>query len=198
MTAVILVHGAWHGSWCWDKVAPILKANGLEVYAPCLSGTGERAIEAADSIGLETHIGEIAGLIGYSGLQDVLLVGHSLAGMIITGVADRMPGCLRGLIYIDAELPENGECALGELPISDHYAGLIAQFRIGPNQLAPLPVEFFGLPEGRLRDHQASMLKPHPEHVFTDPIRLSHPPTNGLPTLYILATDPPAEDGKFG
>ena len=92
MTTYVLVHGAWHGGWCWKKTAPLLRAAGAEVFAPTLTGMGERAhlnnhLNPSD-ITLDVHIQDIVQMMAYEGLEDVVLVGHAYAGMVITGVAE--------------------------------------------------------------------------------------------------------------
>jgi len=103
----VLVHGAWHGGWCWQRVTPLLRAAGHEVYAPSLTGVGDRAHLAGGKIDLETHIADVCGLIEMEDLAGVVLVGHSYAGMVITGVADRAAARLKSLVYVDAFVPED-------------------------------------------------------------------------------------------
>ncbi len=91
MATFVLVHGGWHGGWCWQKVIPFLQAAGHEVYAPTLTGLAERAAELSPDIGLDTHIQDIVGLLQEKNLQGVILVGHSYGGMVITGVVDAVP-----------------------------------------------------------------------------------------------------------
>ena len=89
MATFVLIHGAWHGGWCWKVVAPALRRAGHEVYAPSLTGLGERKHLASPAIDLETHIQDVVGLLEMEDLRDVVLVGHSYGGMVITGAADR-------------------------------------------------------------------------------------------------------------
>jgi pimeloyl-ACP methyl ester carboxylesterase len=195
--SIILVHGAWHGAWVWDAVAERLRAAGRRVLVPTLQASGERAEEPAEPVTLDTQVAELAELIESEAPARVVLVAHSLAGVHATLLANRMPERIERLVLLDAEVPQDGECALGALPIAEEYQGMIETFRVEDNRLAPLPVEFFGLPEGPLRDAQAAALRPHPERPFTDPVHLSAEPLNGLATTYVLATDPPSEDGKL-
>ena len=110
MATFVLVHGAWHGGWCWRYVRPFLK--GHEVFAPSLTGLGERKHLARLDIDLDTHIGDIVSILEMEDLRDVVLVGHSYGGMVITGAADRAPERIRRLVYLDAFVPENGKCTL--------------------------------------------------------------------------------------
>ena len=112
MTTFVLIHGAWHGGWCWKKVSPILREAGHETYSPTLTGLGERSHLLSRDIDLNCHIQDVVNVLEYEGLKDVVLVGHSYAGMVITGVADRCPERLAQLVYLDAFAPQNGQSAL--------------------------------------------------------------------------------------
>jgi len=107
----VIVHGAWGGGWDWKHVSDLLTADGNTVYRPTLTGLGEHYNLASTNIDLDTHIQDIVNVILWENLHDVVLVGHSYGGMIITGVADRVPDRIKHVIYIDALLPENGESA---------------------------------------------------------------------------------------
>ncbi len=107
MTTFVLIHGAWHGGWVWRKVDAPLRAAGHRVFTPTLTGLGERAHLASLDVDLDTHIQDIVGLLEAEELTDVLLVGHSYAGIVITGVADKAAERLRGLVYIDAFVPDS-------------------------------------------------------------------------------------------
>jgi pimeloyl-ACP methyl ester carboxylesterase len=109
MTDFVLVHGAWHGGWCWKKLLPVLWGAGHRAFAPTLTGLADRAHLLGPSVRLATHIDDVAGLIEAEELQDVVLVGHSYAGMVVTGVADRLAQRLRRLVYLDAVVPLPGE-----------------------------------------------------------------------------------------
>src|SRR5713101_6890568 len=99
MATFVLVHGGWHGGWCWQKVIPFLAAAGHEVYAPTLTGLAERASELSSEVGLDTHIQDIVGLLEEKNLHGVILVGHSYGGMVITGVVDQVPERIAHLVY---------------------------------------------------------------------------------------------------
>jgi pimeloyl-ACP methyl ester carboxylesterase len=109
MATYVLVHGGWHGGWCWKKVTPLLRAAGHEVYTPTLTGMGERVHLAGPAVSLETNIRDIEQLLFYEDLHDVILVGHSYAGMVISGVAERVAERLAHLVYFDAFVPYDGE-----------------------------------------------------------------------------------------
>src|SRR5512138_645879 len=114
MPAFVLVHGAWHGAWCWSRVLPGLRAAGHTAHAVTLTGVGERAHLLSRDITLDTHVRDVVNLIVCEELDDVVLVGHSYGGLVITGAADRLladdPTRIAHLVYVDAVVPHPGEC----------------------------------------------------------------------------------------
>ena len=108
----LLVHGAWGGSWMWARLAQLLRGQGHEVFTPSLTGIGERAHLASSAVDLSTHANDVLGTIEYERLSDFVLVGHSYGGMVVTAVADRVPGKIRRLVYLDAFVPKDGQAAL--------------------------------------------------------------------------------------
>ena len=105
----VLVHGAWHGGWCYARVAALLRARGHTVFTPTLTGQGERAHLLSGSINLSTHIEDVLGVFRCEQLNGVVLAGHSYGGMVVTGVADRIAQHIRALAYLDAFIPEDGQ-----------------------------------------------------------------------------------------
>lgn len=124
MSVFVLVHGAWHGGWCWDRVVPHLRAAGHEVHAPTLTGLSERAHLLSPQVGLDTHIEDVVRLLDVLDLKDVVLVGHSYAGQVITGVADRRPAAVARRVHLDAFVGSDGEAARDLLPetVARHWA----------------------------------------------------------------------------
>src|ERR1700726_1499816 len=108
MATFVLVHGAWHGGWCWQKLIPFLEEASHEVYAPTLTGLAERASELSPDVGLDTHIQDIVGLLEEKNLHGVILVGHSYGGMVITGVVERGPGRIGPPGYLGIFVPRGG------------------------------------------------------------------------------------------
>lgn len=118
----VLVHGGYGGSWTFKAVAELLLAQGHEVYRPSLTGLGERVHLARADTGLETHILDVVNLIRFEQLQDIVLVGHSYGGMVITGVADRLPERIKRLVYVEGMLPGNGQSVLDiYAPAAKHF-----------------------------------------------------------------------------
>ncbi len=117
MASFVLVHGGWHGGWCWQKVIPFLEEAGHEVYTPTLTGLAERAAELSSEVGLDTHIQDVVGLITEKNLHGVILVGHSSGGMVITGVVDAVPERIAHLVYLDTFVPRDGEALADVSPL---------------------------------------------------------------------------------
>ena len=116
MTTFVLVHGAWHGSWCWKRVRKRLQHEGHDVFTPTLTGVGERSHLISPQVNLDTHVADVVNLLRWEELTDVVLCGHSYGGCVITGVADRVPERLRALVYLDAFILENGQSLHDVLP----------------------------------------------------------------------------------
>ena len=155
MANFVLVHGAWHGGWCYRDTAKALRAMGHDVFAPTHTGVGERSHAAGESVTLETHIRDVAGCIEWEELHDVVLIGHSYGGMVISGVADRMPDRVKALVYLDAFVPQHGDSLIGllhkALP-AEVAAQFVGGFRgaAGTNNSGltqPIPAEMFNVAE---------------------------------------------------
>ena len=144
MVNFVLVHGAWHGGWCWSRVAPLLRRAGHEVFAPTLTGLGERAHLASADVNLDTHIADILGVLESEELDDIVLCGHSYGGMVITGVAERATERIDTLVYLDAFVPESGQSVL-QLMGSERAQSIREQAsRTGDGwRVDPMPAEVF-------------------------------------------------------
>ena len=119
MATFVIVHGAWSGGHAWRWVRPRLRAAGHEVFTPALTGLGERSHLASAQVDLDTHIQDVLGVLEFEDLDQVVLVGHSSGGMVITGVADRAPQRLAQLVYLDAEVPADGQSEFDLLPLEE-------------------------------------------------------------------------------
>src|SRR5215216_473082 len=108
MTTFVLVHGGWHGGWCWKRVAPLLRDAGHDVYTPTLTGLGERVHLASPQVNLTTHITDVVNVIEFEDLSEVVLVGHSYGGVVITGVASKVSDRIKDLVYLDAFVAKDG------------------------------------------------------------------------------------------
>jgi pimeloyl-ACP methyl ester carboxylesterase len=191
MVTFVLVHGAWHGGWCWKKVAPLLRAAGHEVYTPTLTGLGERVHLASPKVDLTTHIQDVANVLDYEDLHGVVLVGHSYGGIVIAGVAERMPSRVGHLVYLDAAVPHNGEAYLDLLP--NLRAPIEEQSRLnGDGWRVPPPTEPVVQSWAGTADLPWMMahLTPHPLKTVQQPVHLTSPSLPGIPATYIQCTDP--------
>jgi len=192
MTTFVLVHGAWHGGWKWRFVAPILRRAGHEVFTPTLTGLGERAHLARPGIDLDLHVQDVVAVLEMEDLRDVVLLGHSYGGMVVTGVADRAPERIRRLIYLDAFVPENGKCLLDY--VEHAVPERAAAFRKEGEQhgsVAPPPLSLWGI----VKPEHIAFAKPrenrHPFLCFTQPIRLRNPEALArLPKTFIQCSSP--------
>lgn len=181
--AFVLVPGAWCGAWCWTPVAERLTAAGYAAHALSLTGLGERRHLLSSAISLETHIMDVVNLARYGDLDDIILVGHSYAGVVLTGAAERMADCLRHLVYLDAMLPFSGECAFDLLPPED--AGRrrkAAEHDGGVSMPVPTGGHFAvaGMKEWFFRH-----MTPQPLPPYAGRLDLKGQPGNGVPATYI-------------
>jgi pimeloyl-ACP methyl ester carboxylesterase len=189
----VLLHGAWHGGWCWHDVAGLLRAQGHSVTAPTQTGLGERRHLLSGAITLETFVQDLVEHLEAEEIEDAILVGHSFGGMAISGAADRVPQRIRHLVYLDSMVLEDGQAFFDVLP-ADIVAARrrLAQEQGGGLFVPCPPLSAFGVPEDHPRaDWTRRRLTPHPLGTFETPLRLRHPPGNGLPRTYIACTDPP-------
>jgi pimeloyl-ACP methyl ester carboxylesterase len=175
----VLVHGAWLGGWCWKKVTPLLRAAGHEVFAPTLTGLGERSHLFSPEVGLDTHIEDIVAVLEYEDLTDVILVGHSYAGMVIAGVAQKAAHRLAELVYLDAFLPESGKSLDDYLP-APHPS---VDGRIKPLDLRTA----FGVSSEPDIAWAAPRLSDHPARADSQPVDLSR--TVNLRQTYIRCSN---------
>jgi pimeloyl-ACP methyl ester carboxylesterase len=183
-TTFVLVHGAWHGGWCWRRLTPLLQRAGHEVLAPTLTGLGERSHLLGPEIDLDTHIADIAAVLEYEDLSDVVLVGHSYGGMVIAGVAEKAGSRLAQLVYLDAFLPENGKAVKDYAELSPTKADGWRVSPIGP------PSAF-----GITNEHDVAWMTPRlgdqPQKTLTQPVQLSEDKNRSLTKAFIQCTKAP-------
>ena len=185
----LLVHGAWHGGWCWRDVVPRLRKAGHEVFAPSLTGLGERKHLASARVDLETHIQDIVALVEMEDLKKVVLVGHSYGGMVITGVADRIPTRLAALVYLDAFVPENGKCAL-DYVVPERAARMRHEGERTGFVTPPL-MSLWGLTLQSHLDFVGPREVRHPFPTFSQPISLSnYAESRRIPKTFLYCSSP--------
>jgi len=194
MANFVLVHGAWHGGWCYRETAAALRAAGHTVFTPTHTGVGERFHQSAENITLETHIRDVCGCIEWEELRDVILVGHSYGGMVITGVADRMSDRIRSLVYLDAFIPGHGDSLIGLLSkalVPEVAAQFIGAFRGTALQdhsglMQPIPAEMFNIAQAH-RERVDRLCRPQALATFEMPLLLTGAGDKIANRLYILA-----------
>ncbi|MCH2513108.1 MAG: alpha/beta hydrolase [Chloroflexi bacterium] len=197
MKPYVLVHGAWHGGWCWKKTAPLLRDAGAEVFAPTLTGMGERAhlndrLDPAQ-ITLDVHIQDIVQLMRYEGLEDVVLVGHAYAGMVITGVAEVCPERIAHMVYVNGVIPADGESMADQLIAvrGEEFAAWVRdQIENGDGFLpAPASAEEVGRRWG-ITDPEdlawvGANVTPQPAAAMASPVRMGNPKAAEIPKNFV-------------
>src|SRR5450759_1116381 len=173
MATFVLVHGGWHGGWCWQKVIPFLEAAGHEVYTPTLTGLAERASELSPDVGLETHIQDIVGLLVEKNLHGVILVGHSYGGMVITGVVDQAPERIANLVYLDTFVPRDGESMVDVSPMVIGLLRRQAQAHGDGWRIASRGT--YGVTTEPDRSWLLSKVTPQPLKTYEQPLHLKNP-----------------------
>src|SRR5215470_5493538 len=168
MATFVLVHGGWAGSVVWRELAPRLRKAGHDVYAPTLTGIGARKHLLSREIGLDTHIQDVIGVIDDADLSDIVLVGHSYGGMVISGVADRVSEKVASLVYLDAFVPENGQSLFSVLPPDRRLTTVPGEDWL----VAPITPAGFGLKRPEVIALWEGKSGLHPLATLTQPIQL--------------------------
>jgi len=188
----VLVHGAWGGAWIWRRVLAPLRQAGFEVHAATLTGDGDRAHLRQRHIGLQAHISDVLALVDAEELRDVVLVGHSYGGQVITGVADRLlartPAVLRQLVYVDAMVPLPGE-GWGDQHEPAVVAARTATAQAHDMALPPPDPADFGL-QGADRDWLLRRQVPHPFGPYREPLPFDGERWAQVPRAFIDCTQP--------
>ena len=194
MSTFVLVHGAWHGGWCWREVAGQLLAAGHDVFTPTLSGLGERVHLAQWPIDLSTHVADIENVIAFEELDDVRLVGHSYGGIVISGVAERIAAKIGHLVYLDAIVPTHGKRHIDMVP--PRPGGSFEQLEKSGSDLDALPVgsmAFLGVTDPEKVAWLERHLVPHPMGTLLAHSDLPEDKASTLPRTFIYCT---ARQGK--
>jgi pimeloyl-ACP methyl ester carboxylesterase len=189
MTTFVLIHGGGHGGWCWKWCAAALRARGHEVYAPTLTGFGERAHLTAPDF--ETFVTDVANVVAFEDLHDVVLVGHSMGGVIVPRVAEAIPSRIATAVWLTAAVCADGQSLLQTIPQSPWTAEAVT---IGADGTAHTDAAKIlaanihdGTPEQQAFVHDRHLA--YPPHALTEPGRLSAFLALGIPTAYVFATD---------
>lgn len=194
MTTFVLVHGMWHGGWCWKKTTPLLRAAGHEVNIVTLTGVGERAHLHYPDIDMNTHIQDVVGVLEYENLNQVILVGHSLAGFMAPAVAERAPERVAHIISLDGVIPVDGK------PFKDFVPDVWNDFRQrgqanGDEWWSPPVREWtFGVTGDDL-EWMMSKLTPHPLKTWETPLSFTNPAARSIPRTFIQCIEGVSLDG---
>ncbi len=167
----VLVHGAWHGGWCWRRVADLLQKRGHKAFTPTMTGLGERSHLIDGRVNLATHVRDIVNVIKWESLNDVVVVGHSYGGMIISGVAEEMREAIGSIVFLDAFVPENGDslAAKASQPVRESIAAAVEK---GETVMKPVSAAVFRVNEMD-RGWVDAMCTPHPLATLTDKITIT-------------------------
>ncbi|QIG80754.1 alpha/beta fold hydrolase [Stakelama tenebrarum] len=192
MATYVLVHGGGHGGWCYKPVARLLRRAGHDVYTPTMTGEGERAHLLSAHVGLDMQITDIVNVLQYEDLRDVILVGHSYGGMIITGVADRIADRVGHLVYLDAAWPKNGQS------LEDHAGPMMQMARAMGRVVDGIeltlfpgndPMSYYGVTDPATQAWMRDRLTPHPWRCFEDKLILTNEAeTARIPQSHIVCT----------
>ncbi|MDQ0585389.1 alpha/beta hydrolase [Streptomyces rishiriensis] len=189
MTTYLLVHGAWHSGQCWERVVPLLASAGHRVVAPSLTGYGDKAHLLSAEVGLDTHVDDIVDLIAAEDLTDVVLVGHSYAGLVISSAANRVPDRIAHLVYLDAMVPKDGESAADVMPVTRVLIDLAEKsgsgWRVPPLPELPPPSGLFGVTDPADVAWLRSMLSDQPVRSLQQPVRLDNAALRTIPQTHI-------------
>ncbi len=174
MANFVIIHGAWAGGWYLKSIAQFLRSTGHEVYTPTLTGIGERVHLGTPDTNLDTHIQDVVNVLVYEDLQDVVLVGYSYGGMVVTGVVDAIPERIKQIIYLDAMVPQDGQA------VADLFPEIVA----GMQEIAQQVGDGWQVPHHPPEPRKTAQ----PLKTLTQPITLSHTDASNVPRNYVLFT----------
>lgn len=186
MPPFILIHGAYHGGWCWRKTVDILRDQDIEVFTPTLTGLGDRSHLLTSVVDLSTHITDIVKLLEFEGLRDVELVGHSYAGMVISGVAEVAPDRIARLVYLDALVPLDGQTVFDILPGTKARSTQIIREGRTIRVITPPPPQAFGVVDPDDVAWVGSRLTPMPYRCYAEPIEISNAAATSISKTYLM------------
>ncbi|MDD5311813.1 MAG: alpha/beta fold hydrolase [Dehalococcoidia bacterium] len=183
----VLVHGAYHGAWCWQKTVDALKDSGCKAYTPTLTGLGDRSYLLSSEINLSTHIADVALFMESEDLHDVILVGHSYSGMVISGVAERSFKRISCLVYLDSYVPKDGQRVFDLVPDILPRVTVITFSGRKVKVLPHPPPQDFGITDPQDIERAALLLKPMPTNCYSDPISLPGNAAGNIRKWYLLS-----------
>jgi pimeloyl-ACP methyl ester carboxylesterase len=190
MATFVLVHGAWHGGWCYSRVAQLLRAQGHQVYTPTLTGLGERSHLASDRITLSTHAADVVNVLTFENLRDVVLLGHSYGGMVISSVVEAVPDRIAALVYLDAFVPEDGQ-SLHDLVPEAQRARQREMAAANGGFIPPIPAANFNVNEAD-RAYVDAQCNPHPFETMRERLVLTGARERVAHKTYLRAANYPS------
>jgi len=187
----LLIHGAWHGGWVWNEISEILRYQRYSVSTPTLTGLGEKKHLLSSKITIETFIEDVVNHIIFENLNNIILVGHSFAGSVISGVADRLKDRIQKLIYFDAMILIDGQKPFDITPKETVEQRIELAKKFGNNISIPAPsADAFGVFDIKKSLLLEQKLTPHPLSAFQSKLILKNEVGNGIPLSYIFCTKP--------
>ncbi|MEZ5102326.1 MAG: alpha/beta fold hydrolase [Thermoleophilia bacterium] len=188
MATFVLVHGAWHGGWCWRRVLPLLRAAGHEAHAPTLTGLGDRAHLLTRDVGVETWVDDLCATLVAEDVRDAVLVGHSFAGLLVLAVAERLPGRIAQLVFLDAHTPEDGESPVDEAPALGPLVRAAAAEHGDGWLVPPWQAAALGIDDPADAAWVDARLTPFPLAAFEHRVALSSEIARAIPRTYVWCT----------
>lgn len=188
MATYLLVHGAWHGGWCWRRVTDILQKAGHTVFTPTLTGLGERAHLATPEVDLDCHINDVLGVIDMEEIDDAILCGHSYGGQVITPALDRRVDKFRAAVWLDAFVPVDGQSLMDGWPPerAQHVREQVAASGDGW-KMPPMTPEYFGVMDADDAAWITRRCVPQPLETFSQPVHLTGAWETVPKKMYLLA-----------
>ena len=187
----LLIHGAWHGGWVWNEISDILRYQRYSVSTPTLTGLGEKKHLLSSKITIETFIEDVVNHIIFENLNNIILVGHSFAGSVISGVADKLKDRIQKLIYFDAMILIDGQKPFDISPKETVEQRIELAKKFGNNISIPAPsADAFGVFDIKKSLLLEEKLTPHPLSAFQSKLILKNEVGNGIPLSYIFCTKP--------
>lgn len=186
----LLVHGSFHGAWCWRALERHLRAAGHDVFAPTLSGCAEHFHHRSAEVGLSTHVQDVVDFLFYEDLRDVIIVAHSSAGMLVPGIANATHDRLAGVVWLDAYVVPPGKKGF-DLWSSERLAAARASIAAGDRFRQPFAPSMLGIEDPTLSAHVAERLTPHPLATYDEVVPSESEEAARLPRLYVACTSGP-------
>jgi pimeloyl-ACP methyl ester carboxylesterase len=193
---IVLVHGAFEGGWCWRRVAALLRAAGAEVVTPTLTGCGDRAHLCSRDTSLALHVQDVVATIETEDLRELVLVGHSYGGTVVTAAADAVASRIGHLVYLDASAPRSGQASTGAF--AEGTADALAQMSGEDWLLPPLPLDAVGVTAPSDIAWVEPRRRPHPVRTLHEPVQLAHGDAPPFPRSYVRHTRNEAMVTLFG